>query len=147
MDAGYALNWYSLTPYRGVRYHLKEWKQGNLKPQNARELFNMRHSQLRNAVERAFRIVKKRFPILVLMSSYPLDVQTKLIKSCFMIHNFIRKYQDYDDDYEMFDDELLNDNEPMMNFNIPNDGEEEIENLRDEIAEHMWQQYEFYQQL
>lgn len=25
LDAGYGLNKTSLTPYRGVRYHLKEW--------------------------------------------------------------------------------------------------------------------------
>lgn len=28
-DAGYALSRKVLTPYRGVRYHLKEWGQGN----------------------------------------------------------------------------------------------------------------------
>ncbi|KMS94627.1 hypothetical protein BVRB_016860, partial [Beta vulgaris subsp. vulgaris] len=28
-DAGYALNSKGLTPYRGVRYHLREWSLGN----------------------------------------------------------------------------------------------------------------------
>jgi hypothetical protein len=28
-DAGYGLKPYLLTPYRGVRYHLKEWKNGS----------------------------------------------------------------------------------------------------------------------
>jgi DDE superfamily endonuclease len=28
-DAGYPLTTYCLTPYRGVRYHLKEWEKGN----------------------------------------------------------------------------------------------------------------------
>jgi hypothetical protein len=27
-DAGYALSKYCLTPYRGKRYHLKEWSRG-----------------------------------------------------------------------------------------------------------------------
>ena len=30
-DAGYALSTKVLTPYRGVRYHLREWQQGNLR--------------------------------------------------------------------------------------------------------------------
>ncbi len=64
-DAGYALTKYCLTPYRGVRYHLKEWALGNRKPQNREELFNLRHSSLRNVVERIFGILKKRFPLLV----------------------------------------------------------------------------------
>ena len=28
LDAGFALSATALTPYRGVRYHLKEWKRG-----------------------------------------------------------------------------------------------------------------------
>lgn len=30
-DAGYGLSKFCLTPFRGVRYHLKEWGQGNEK--------------------------------------------------------------------------------------------------------------------
>ena len=30
-DAGYALSPWCLTPYRGVRYHLKEWSKANLR--------------------------------------------------------------------------------------------------------------------
>jgi hypothetical protein len=29
LDAGYALDKWCLTPYRGVRYHLKEWARSN----------------------------------------------------------------------------------------------------------------------
>ena len=43
-DTGYALSKFCLTPYRGVRYHLKEWAGGNLRPQNKEELFNLRHT-------------------------------------------------------------------------------------------------------
>ena len=39
-------------PYRGTRYHLREY--GTRSPQNARELFNLRHSSLRVTVDRAF---------------------------------------------------------------------------------------------
>ncbi|PPD90763.1 hypothetical protein GOBAR_DD12308 [Gossypium barbadense] len=58
-DAGYGIRNGYITPYRGVRYHLKEFRvQG---PKNAKELFNLRHSSLRIMVERVFGILKKRF--------------------------------------------------------------------------------------
>ena len=49
-DAGYGLSDKVLTPYRGTRYHLCEWKQGRKRPQNAKELFSLRHAQLRNVI-------------------------------------------------------------------------------------------------
>jgi len=32
-DAGYALTPWCITPYRGVRYHLREWEKSNLRYQ------------------------------------------------------------------------------------------------------------------
>lgn len=47
-DAGYGLSLRVLTPYRGVRYHLKEFSNSRLgSPQNAKELFNLQHSSTR----------------------------------------------------------------------------------------------------
>ncbi|GAV91772.1 LOW QUALITY PROTEIN: DDE_4 domain-containing protein, partial [Cephalotus follicularis] len=51
-----------IAPYKGVRYHLKEFSSHE--PESPRELFNLRHASLRNAIERAFGAVKKRFPII-----------------------------------------------------------------------------------
>ena len=53
VDCGYGAKPSFLPPFRGVRYHLKEWGNANL-PQDEKELFNLRHSQLRVTVERAF---------------------------------------------------------------------------------------------
>ena len=77
-DAGYTLSFTCLTPYRGVRYHLKEWERGNQRPQNKEELFNLRHSSLRNAIERIFGVIKKRFPILVTILVHLLFHRTHL---------------------------------------------------------------------
>jgi hypothetical protein len=44
-----------LTPYRGVRYHVKE--HGNRALENYRELFNHRHAQALNGIEKAFGIL------------------------------------------------------------------------------------------
>ena len=89
-DAGYALSKLCLVPYRGVRYHLKEWMRGNQQPVNKEELFNLRHSSLRNVVERIFGVLKKRFPIVVLMSSYDFEFQCDIVLGAMMLHNFIR---------------------------------------------------------
>nr|KAJ0214489.1 hypothetical protein LSAT_V11C400206730 [Lactuca sativa] len=51
-----------MVPYRGVRYHLKEYSMRA--PQNSKELFNLCHASLRNAIERAFGVLKRRFPII-----------------------------------------------------------------------------------
>jgi hypothetical protein len=56
-DAGYGNSEYVMAPYRGVRYHLKEQRQADLKPNNAKELFNLRHASLRNVIERIFGVV------------------------------------------------------------------------------------------
>ena len=81
-----------LTPYRGVRYHLKEFDPtlGN-RPQNREELFNLRHAQLRNIIERSFGLLKERFQLL----SRPIDMADgheiwKVVYSCVAMHNFIR---------------------------------------------------------
>jgi hypothetical protein len=77
-DAGYGLKDCCLTPYRGVRYHLREWSLGNQRPANAKELYNLRHAQLRNVVERIFGVLKKRFPVLRTFMEYPFDTQVGL---------------------------------------------------------------------
>jgi hypothetical protein len=50
-DAGYGNSEFVLSPYRGVRYYLKEVRQANQRPENAKELFNLWHSLLRNVIE------------------------------------------------------------------------------------------------
>ena len=62
--AGYAWSWQVLTPYRGVRYHLKEYGPLNQRPQNAKKLYDYHHLGLRNKIERIFGVAKKRFRFL-----------------------------------------------------------------------------------
>ena len=46
-------------PCRGVHYHLREQNTLQLRPKNKEELFNLRHSSARNAVERIFGVLIK----------------------------------------------------------------------------------------
>ncbi|KAL8497672.1 hypothetical protein ACS0TY_021127 [Phlomoides rotata] len=59
-DNGYANSEGFMAPYRGVRYHLKEWGPAAAQPANPQEHFNMRHNKARNVIERAFGIMKMR---------------------------------------------------------------------------------------
>jgi len=55
-DTGFMLKAQVITPYRGVRYHLKEYSRRG--PQNVCELFNHRHFSLRNVIKRTFSVLK-----------------------------------------------------------------------------------------
>jgi Plant transposon protein. len=59
-------------------------------PENYQELFNLRHSSLRNAIERIFGILKNRFKILTQQLEFPFPVQVKLVKALCCLHNIIR---------------------------------------------------------
>ena len=144
-DAGYAISKFCLVPYRGVRYHLKEWMRGNQQPVNKEELFNLRHSSLRNVVERIFGVLKKRFPIVVLMSSYDFEFQCDIVLGAMMLHNFIRINQEEDDEFDIWDlDEEDIDNEE----NLDNEGgnndvhQNELIMWRNGIASSMWDAYQ-----
>lgn len=90
-DNGYTNGPGFLTPYRGVRYHLKEWENGRRAPQNKEEYFNMKHSKARNIIERTFGVLKQRWAILRSNSFFPVKTQNHIIMSCVLLHNFIRR--------------------------------------------------------
>jgi DDE superfamily endonuclease len=69
----------AMVPYRGVRYHRKEWAKGDQRLGNAQELFNLRHATLRNYIERAFGILKRKFRILKIGNEYAIQVQIGMV--------------------------------------------------------------------
>ena len=96
-DVGYANSEFVLSPYQGTRYHLKEVRQGNNKPANAKELFNLRHSSLRNAVERIFGVLKRQWQILAGKGcEYSIDTQGDVFCALVGLFNFGRQYREVD---------------------------------------------------
>ncbi|KAL0345749.1 UNVERIFIED_CONTAM: hypothetical protein Sradi_4406200 [Sesamum radiatum] len=89
-DNGYSNAEGFLTPYRGVRYHLREWERGPGGPQNREEYFNLKHSSARNVIERAFGLLKVRWAILRSPSYYLIKIQNNIILACCLLHNFIQ---------------------------------------------------------
>ena len=123
-DAGYGLSKHVLTPFRGVRYHLLEFEMNRLGPAKAKELFNLRHSSLRNVVFGAVASLR-RFPILVKMSPYDYPFQVELDECCILLHNFVRLNQLYEDEYYEAEDapnnaaeEDLDDDDVEMGVNM-----------------------------
>jgi hypothetical protein len=93
-DAGFLHCKELLIPYQGKRYHLQEWGRAKLKPIDREELFNLRHAQARNCIERIFGVVKKQFRILLLAPEYKKDkaLQSRIPTALIAIHNFIRHH-------------------------------------------------------
>jgi DDE superfamily endonuclease len=90
-DAGYANTGRFLSPFRGHVYHLRDFEQvaRSGRYRSAEDLFNHRHSQLRNIIERAFGVLKNRFKILKIMHPYKFKKQCLVVLACFILHNFI----------------------------------------------------------
>ena len=96
-----------LSPYYGERYHLYDYRGRGRQPTNKEELFNYHHSSLRNVIERCFGVLKARFPILKLISPYPIITQKYLSTTCYTIHNIIKSHSPQDRffiDFERMDD-------------------------------------------
>eukprot|EP00256_Glycine_max_P070913 XP_025985508.1 protein ALP1-like [Glycine max] len=122
VDAGYTNGPGFLAPYRGTRYHLNEWI-GNT-PQSYKELFNLRHASARNAIERSFGILKKRWSILRTPSFFDIKTQIRIINACFVLHNFIRDEQQTDQLLEVQDLEFLS----VVDEELVHQSREEVQN-------------------
>jgi hypothetical protein len=144
-DAGYGLSRNVLTPYRGVRYHLKEWRAGAQLPRTKEELFNHRHSSLRNVIERTFGVLKKRFPLLVNMTCFDFQFQTTLVMCAMILHNFIRIHQQYEDEYynEIQEEERIEE-EQEEEEEENEDNMENYQAFRNDIATAMWNDYNIH---
>jgi hypothetical protein len=105
-DAGYSNSNTVLVPYRSTRYHLKEQRLSGQKPENSKELFNLRHASLRNVIERIFGVVKRKYQILQTPSEYSIETQTRIILACTGVHNLVRGIEGQNSDI-LLDSDIL----------------------------------------
>ncbi|GMI75413.1 hypothetical protein like AT5G41980 [Hibiscus trionum] len=139
-DAGYGIRNGIISPYRGVRYHLKEFNDH--RPENAKELFNLRHSSVRTTVERVFGILKKRFRVLDAEPFWDFQTQVDIVLACCIIHNHIMGV----DPNDLINEELYEEDESNLIISTLTQREEREEARewaakRDEIAQAMWTDY------
>ncbi|GJX11505.1 Myb/SANT-like domain, harbinger transposase-derived nuclease domain protein [Tanacetum coccineum] len=150
-DAAYAHTRGFMAPYRNVRYWLGDFRRR--RPLNSKEKFNHSHAKLRNVIERAYGVLKARFPILKRMAPFSLTTQRNITIACFALHNFIRKEGLDDELFSTYDQSNVQlDNENVL---VEDDGgieEDEVvqpqenasdrqymTNLRDQIAQQLMQ--------
>lgn len=167
-DAGYPHCPELLVPFRGVRYHLQEWGAAGVRyvfasiniyyftyshdsPVNAKELFNLRHAQARNVIERIFGVLKQRFRILLLPPRYPLEFQPRIPAALCALQNFIQEIDhdegeipidSYQAPYEPFPSDVDSDSDHSGGFIMDDDeGDSEVKLRRMNISNEMWESY------
>lgn len=119
------------------------------RPKDAKELFNLRHSSLRNSIERIFGVLKKRFPILKQQLEYEYILQGQLVTALCCLHNFIRQEGDGKDEFDLAGDEDLmetrQDRDEVqvspVHKDITEKEKRQAKSFRDKLAEDMWIQY------
>lgn len=92
-DSGFANTLNFLTPYKNHPYHVVKFNRQTRVSRYAvpEALYNHRHAQVRNVIERTFGVLKMRFKILERMpSSLGFRKQTLVVMACCIIHNFIK---------------------------------------------------------
>ena len=94
-----------MAPYRGTRYWLADFRRRRALTKEER--FNHAHAQLRNVIERAYGVLKARFPILKQMAPYPFSIQRDIVIACVAVHNFIRKYNIQDELFANFEENVM----------------------------------------
>jgi hypothetical protein len=97
-NAGYVNTRNILTPFKRTRYHLHEIIAAKDAPETYQELFNLRHSTLKNEIKRIFKVLKRRFLFLQTPIEYDLLTQSRIIFAICGLYNFIRKHGVADDD-------------------------------------------------
>jgi DDE superfamily endonuclease len=121
------------------------------RPQNPRELFNLRHSMARNVIERIFGIIKRRFSLMVASPEYSEEKQAKFIPALCVLHNYISLYEQDIEDPTNAQQPLGTGGPgqaPPTNLSRPvwvSAQEERIASARrDRIADEMWADYQLH---
>jgi hypothetical protein len=147
-DSGFYNADFMIVPYTGVRYHLNEWAQvidgQRLRPETPEELFNLRHSSMRSAIERIFGVFKRKFQIMAKPTEYKIEDQVRLVVALTAVFNFIAQR---DRNHAQFDKQIeptfVAPESPAAPAAPPNLKEEKeiMKKMRDTIAREMWADY------
>ena len=123
------------------------------RPANAEELFNLRHAQARNIIERVFGIFKRRFAVARTAPEYSIGFQSKLIAGLVALHGFIQVHDpddlggEYEEEGEEESDDPPSQPSPSqlqesVSVEISAAERAEAENRRNIIAQTMWADYQ-----
>lgn len=111
------------------------------------ELFNLRHSQLRNVIEWTFEVLKRHFLFLQSALEYSYDIQVKLILVLTALYNFICKIRledipNYEGEERELDRGLVGHSPHAVGEqHIEERDDENMAGIKDNIVESMWFDY------
>ena len=110
--------------------------------ENENELFNLRHSSLRTAIEREFGILMSRFRSIDGKSFWSYEIQVDVVLACCIIHNHIIGV----DSYDFLMEEICLENEPIrrtinLSQREEREGNKEWITKREMIASTIWNDY------
>jgi hypothetical protein len=117
-------------------------RQADQKPENAKELFNLRHSLLRNVIERIFGVLKRQWQILSGKGcEYSIETQIDLFCALIGLYNFGKQCGE-----ELFEEEAIDTQviEEVDAINVTGTGNIWMNQKRDTIAEAMWKDYQAF---
>lgn len=139
-----------IAPFQGVRYYIHEFRGAKQLPGNPEELFNHRHSCLRQAIRLSFNVLKARFPILKVAPQYAFQIQRDIVIAACVVHNFIRREERNDWLFaaaaasvggEMVEEFTDLDDQLDMHQLAPAILEQSASVLRESIADAMWDDF------
>lgn len=146
-DAGYVVSDMTLTPYRSTGYHLREWIGASKRPETKEELFNLRHFQLRNVIERTFGVFKNRVEITGTARKFSMRTQVRLIYALAGVHNLMNKTDRgcaSEDLTEEDLDEVEDGDNDYTSAAAEGGGSIAMNELREAMSKRMWEDYQAY---
>ena len=114
----------------------------HFRPQNYKELYNLRHSIAHNVVERIFGVLKAHFRILHLPPEYKMEIQAEIPPAACALHNVIRHHDAAEIDQLLVEMDEHDEGVGELATGPPNkDVRMKANATRDEIAKVMWEDY------
>lgn len=144
-DAGFGTRKGIVIPYHGPRYHLNE--AAGQRPRNSKELYNLRHSQLRTVVERVFGQCKRKWKIIRNSApEYQFVDQIRIVYAVTGLFNFIKLEGRLPSQKHQLDEDLLTEREQDILFQARQSAESVVRRLngnelRDHITAITWEAY------
>ena len=115
-------------------------------PENEKELFNLRHACLRNAIERSFGVLKQHFPIIAsgIEAQYDVNNLFEIVIACCILHNYLMDVEPDEQLISEVDRELMTNqlsHEFGSTYIARSEDGRRGEMIREVISTEMWHDY------
>jgi hypothetical protein len=122
------------------------------RPANHKELFNLRHAQCRNVIERIFGVIKQRWEMLNHPPQFGMSTQARIPPACAALHNFIMDHDPNDigdliathrvGSVDATAGNIHRDLGELATTHVTSHEKQMAEETRDHIAQQMWDSYQ-----